>query len=327
MTTKRADQGLQIRSANRGSFLTFQVHTASAWMVLIASLATACGPAGEPDTAWEPALASQALDGDNGLTTNGLTTNGLTTNGLTTNGLTTNGLSSLAFRTWFELDPVMANTLMHYVVLCAVPAGQVREYTNVLSGQTYSWEGRLGLAHGWANGQAPTLAEQQLVSACLAAHVNKYQEHVSISVLGRNSCGQDVPFTASELATHPRREACVFGNLFNQEGIFVGNDGPELTTSQSTTRACTLAGAPGTAQVSNCGPIVQVGSCSTHCTPDLTGTFYTSCSYNGVTYKPLTTRLRNEDVFQCGDGVCQITEHCGNSNTADSCQQDCGSCN
>ena len=51
-----------------------------------------------------------------------------------------------------------------------------------------------------------------------------------------------------------------------------------------------------------------------------------SYTYNGVTYKPLTTRIRTQDVFKCGDGLCQFTERCGSGNTASSCASDCGTC-
>ena len=47
---------------------------------------------------------------------------------------------------------------------------------------------------------------------------------------------------------------------------------------------------------------------------------------NGIQYKVLTTRLRPSDVYTCGDGVCQVSEHCGTGQTADNCGLDCGPC-
>jgi hypothetical protein len=70
----------------------------------------------------------------------------------------------------------------------------------------------------------------------------------------------------------------------------------------------------------------HVGSCESFCTLDATGTQYTSCTYNGVTYKPLTTRISPADIYTCGDHVCQFTEHCGTGTTADNCGVDCGAC-
>jgi hypothetical protein len=72
--------------------------------------------------------------------------------------------------------------------------------------------------------------------------------------------------------------------------------------------------------------MVHVGRCRGVCTLDKTGTWYTQCTYNGKTYKPLTTRLREQDVFRCGDGVCQVSESCGTNHRYDACRADCGTC-
>ncbi|MFL5349220.1 MAG: hypothetical protein ACJ8AT_30840 [Hyalangium sp.] len=326
MPTTRAEQDLHFHSGIPSEAHTHAVHAVPPVLLLLVSLATGCGLAEDPVPAWEPTSEVQELDSDNGLSVNGLSVNGLSVNGLSVNGLSVNGLSAMDFQNWFQGDPAQAANVMHYVVLCAVPAGQTRSYTNVLSGTTYTWSGSLGLAPGWANGRPATVAEQQLVSACLAAHVNKYGVHISLSVLGRDSTGQAIPYTSDELSTHSRREACLFGNLFTQDGIYAGSAGPELSSSESSTRVCTLGGTPGTSQTANCAPLTQVGSCGTYCTLDSTGTYYTSCTYNGVTYQPLTTRLQPQDVYECGDGVCQITESCGTSGQYNSCAADCGAC-
>jgi hypothetical protein len=44
------------------------------------------------------------------------------------------------------------------------------------------------------------------------------------------------------------------------------------------------------------------------------------------TYLPLTTRLRPQDVFTCGDGQCQISESCGTSYQYFNCRPDCDAC-
>jgi hypothetical protein len=54
--------------------------------------------------------------------------------------------------------------------------------------------------------------------------------------------------------------------------------------------------------------------------------YYKGCTFNGVTYHPITTQLRPDEVYLCGDGVCQVSEHCGTGNTYDSCWNDCGAC-
>jgi hypothetical protein len=215
--------------------------------------------------------------------------------------------------------------VMKYVVQCAVPAGETRSFADASTATTYTWQGGLGLAPGWASGGTITEAEQQLVSACMAAHVNKFGLHVTLSVLGRNAQQQAIPYTSEELQTFQRREGCFFGNLFTNEGVFAGNDGLYLNDSESSLRACALTTSEN-AGVSQCSPIVHVQSCDQLCTLDPSGLFYTECRYNGRTYLPLTTRIRTQDVSTCGDGVCQASESCGTGTTANSCLSDCGAC-
>ncbi|MCP3135826.1 hypothetical protein LXT23_00560 [Pyxidicoccus sp. QH1ED-7-1] len=263
----------------------------------------------------------------NGLSTNGLSTNGLSTNGLSTNGLSTNGLSTNGFSTWFNQNPANAAALMQYVVRCAVAAGQTRTYTNPVTGVTYTWAGSLGLAPGWASGAAATELEQEVVSACLAAHANKYGIHIPISVLGRTATNTPIPYTAYELATYSEKEACFFGNLFNGDGIYAANDQGYLSASESTARACGLSSS---ATQSDCPPIVHVGRCSELCERAGTTTdpkpYYLRCTYNGRNYRPIVTRIRPQEIYTCGDGTCQFTEHCGTGTAYNNCKSDCGSC-
>jgi hypothetical protein len=261
----------------------------------------------------------------NGLTLNGLTLNGLTLNGLTLNGLTVNGLESEDFSSWFARDAAVNARIMAYVVRCAVPAGEQRGYQDPSTGTSYTWDGVLGVAPAWASGQPMTEAEQQVVSACIAAHINKYGMHVALSVLGRTAQSEPIPYTSEELQSFPRREGCFFGNLFTQEGLFVGMDGASLMDEESSPRACALTTSQDSLS-SQCSPIVRVESCESLCTLDPSGLFYTQCTYNGRTYQPLTTRIRSEDVYTCGDGVCQFTESCGTGTQANSCLSDCGPC-
>lgn len=105
----------------------------------------------------------------------------------------------------------------------------------------------------------------------------------------------------------------------------MGNDQGLLTGSESSLRACALS--PGPLWMENaCPPIEPVGNCGLFCTLDATLTYYTSCTYNGVTYRPVTTRMRPSDVYRCGDGVCQQTEKCGLGVTYNRCLLDCGLC-
>jgi len=287
-----------------------------------------CGPAPSPaDRAVaEQGLSSQNGLSPNGLSMNGLSMNGLSMNGLSMNGLSMNGLSTTAFSTWFNKDAGLGDMVMQYLVRCAVPAGQSRTWTNPTTRVTYTWAGAFGLAPGWAGGAAATTTEQQLITACVASHVNKYGVHVSVSIQGKGSTGVAIPLEANELTTYSVKEGCFFGNLFNGDGVFVGQDHAPWSSAYSSARACALDYKYGPSP--DCAPLVVVGDCASNCTLDPSGTFYTSCTYNWKSYKPITTRLRSQDIYKCGDGTCQFTEQCGSyyGYTWDNCSLDCGYC-
>ncbi|WP_164002701.1 hypothetical protein [Pyxidicoccus caerfyrddinensis] len=318
-------------------------------------LITGCGPTEATVASAPPELTgstAQALRSDNGLSVNGLSFNGLSFNGLSFNGLSFNGLSSSAFTSWFRQDPALASTVMRYLVRCAVPEGQVRSYA--ADGQTYSWPGGLGLAPAWAAGAAATLREQQVVSACLAAHANKYNQHVPISVLGLRADGTAIPVSEEEAKQYKWKESCFFGNLFTGEGVHVGRDKDRLRSRESSSRACSVAASRGDKEDAvaealdagdtstdtsgddsaedlelnrrRCTPLVYVGRCALHCELDESKSFYTSCTWNGVKYPALTTRLDRRSLYKCGDGICQPTESCGERNDYLTCKDDCGTC-
>jgi len=304
------------------------------WMMASVLLvgSVACGPVEQTGSGSMESFSTQGQELEglngvtvNGVTVNGVTVNGVTVNGVTVNGVTVNGLATLEFAQWFSQDAANNATLMSYIVRCAVPAGQTRRYLDASTATTYSWQGSLGLAPDWANGQPINAAEQQLVSACLAAHVNKFGMHVQLSVLGRTAHQQPIAYSSAELNTFARREGCFFGNLFTGEGMFAGSDGDYLNESESSPRACAMTTQEGASDAA-CSPMTHVGSCESLCTLDPSGLFYESCTYNGQTYLPLTTRISQEDVYACGDGVCQFTESCGTDDTASSCFSDCGAC-
>ncbi len=294
-----------------------------------------CGPIEEPAaTSPEGELlgeVEQALATDNGLSLNGLSFNGLSFNGLSFNGLSFNGLSfnglsSPLFQDWFDGAPALRDEAMRYIVRCAVPSGQQRVFIHPATGHRYVWSGGLGLAPGWAQGAPATVAEQQLVSACLAAHVNTYGLPVRISVLGRTAAGVPIPLEKDELNQFDMSEACFFGNLFNGEGLFAGNDRNGLSAQESTLRHCGLSRTERGIDPL-CQPIQRVGRCEElGCRMDGNSKYYTRCTYNGVSYLPITTRIPDDEVFDCGDGVCQASERCGTGTTADNCRVDCGRC-
>jgi hypothetical protein len=259
----------------------------------------------------------------NGLSTNGLSTNGLSTNGLSTNGLSTNGLTTPQFIGWFDQAPALSTQLLQYIARCALPAGASLQWTHPVTGVHYQWAGGLGLAPGWATGLPATELEQQVITACLAALTNKYGLNLPVSVLGLNAAGLRIPLAPDELTQFPVAEACFFGNLFKGEGLFAGNSAL-LSSVESSARACGLE-TPRPDGTTRCAPIQHVGRCHDKCTFDGTGPFFPTCFHNGKEYRALTTRLRREELYRCGDRVCQVSEACGTGLTPDNCS-DCGPC-
>jgi len=305
-------------------------HQVAALSLALASTLAGCGVAGDLAPAAggpEIGAAAQALRSDNGLASNGLNRNGLNRNGLNRNGLNRNGLATAEFSAWFNEDVASSDAVMGYVYGCAAPAGTRFTWTNPQTKVKYTWTGVFGLAPGWASGSLATEAEQQLVTACLAAHVNKYGVHVPIAVEGRTATGTQIPLATGELTTYSVQEACFFGNLFTTDDVFVAADHMPYAKSYSSARACGFETVTSSGFDTDCSPLQATGvECRKLCTPDSSGIFYESCTWNGTTYRPVTTRLRPQEVYVCGDGVCQFTERCGPDKTADSCLADCGLC-
>ncbi|WP_375745455.1 hypothetical protein NR800_11960 [Corallococcus interemptor] len=298
-----------------------------AWGLAVAVVGAGCDPgAREHAPADPPGTQEQAALSYNSLSYNGLSFNGLSFNGLSFNGLSFNGLSSADFAAWYAAEPELADEVMRYVVRCAVPQGQTRTFKDPQTNTVHTWTGLLGLAPGWAGGAPATEAEQQIVSACLAAHSNPFGVSVPISVLGRNGQGAAIPASDGELAAFGRPESCFFGNVFKGQGLYAGSQNPPLDATQSTTRACAVVDGSGMPRMT-CAPLVYVGSCSSVCTQTgAAGPSFANCTVGGGSFQPLTTRVRAADLAVCGDGVCQVTESCGASNTYDACAADCGAC-
>jgi len=303
--------------------------TRSAAAALAALTLAACGPgAGTPlTTAGEKEFgdAVQALTSNNGMSVNGMSVNGMSVNGMSVNGLTSAALTTKEFKNWFNLLPPLNDVVMKYVVLCAAPSGSTYSFYSSTAKKTYTWYGNLGVAPGWVSGHAITSAEEQLVSACLAAHVNKFLLQIPIAIEGKAANGTSLPVLSGELAGYDVRESCFFGNLFNGDGIYAGIDHADWGSRWSSPRACAFAYASiGTDQ--DCPPIRIAGVCSQICTPAADGLSYDSCSYGGKTFKALATRIASTSRSYCGDGRCDPQERCGSGTSWNSCAPDCGTC-
>jgi hypothetical protein len=294
----------------------------------LAALLAGCGAEsepGQPIATDDLGTGEQALAASNGLSLNGLNRNGLNRNGLNRNGLNGVGLAKPEFSTWFNEDAVSSDQVMKYFYGCAAVSTKTLTWTNPVTKKAHSWKGALGLAPAWTAGTPATEAEQQVITACLAAHVNKYGLSVPIAVEGRTAAGTQIAVAAGELTTYSIREACFFGNLFNGEGVFGGPDHASWDSKTSTARACVFD-TKYKDSMSQCAPIYQTNYCSSVCTKDPTDTFYETCTFNGKAYKALATRMRPAEQYRCGDGICQFTESCGSGANWDSCKTDCGLC-
>jgi len=261
----------------------------------------------------------------NGMSANGMSANGMSVNGLAQSGLTATALGASAFRTWFEADPLLRSVTMKYLVRCAAPASRTFTFTSAVTGVTYSWPGNLGVAPGWVSGAPMSTAEQQLISACLAAHVNKFSLQIGIGVEGKAADGSALPMAAGELTTYALRESCFFGNLFTGEGIYAGIDHAAWGSRYSSPRACAFNySSVGTDR--DCSPIFVAGACSSLCKASADGISYDTCTVNGKTFRALTTRIATTTKSTCGDGRCDPQESCGTGTAWNDCALDCGAC-
>ncbi|MBZ4416477.1 hypothetical protein [Myxococcus sp. RHSTA-1-4] len=266
----------------------------------------------------------------NGLITNGLITNGLITNGLITNGLTSLGVSTPSFNQWFDSNALeFSDMVMKYVVSCAYAEGTSLTYRSSTTMVTYTWYGLLGLTPGWASGLPISPDEEQLITGCLAAHVNKFGIQMEVSIRGATATGALLSVTKEESTEFSEKEAAFFGNLVTDGVVFACSD-RNLSGQESSARACALS-SQASGLSPECPPIQHVGSCGSVCVLDKGKAHYTRCTVNGLTYLPLTTRIRSSDIYRCGDGICQVSESCdpdlrSTNNRYNACESDCGDC-
>jgi hypothetical protein len=152
-------------------------------------------------------LSGNGLSG-NGLSGNGLSGNGLSGNGLSGNGLVLNALSSSGLTpTSYLMNSADGRSTISYLVRCALPAGTTLTKKDQ-NGASYSFTGQIGVAPQW-NGGTCDVNCQQLVSACLLAHVNTSGQHIAIWLDG------DSPAMGwGQSASFPFQEGSFFGNVF-----------------------------------------------------------------------------------------------------------------
>ena len=196
------------------------------WLLLFSLLGTGClGPVQEePDAALALTSQSSKLEGDNGLGSNGLGSNGLGSNGLGSNGLSLSALNSAPFVDWFNQDPDLADMVMQYIVECAVPKSdklwldEPRDERQVQVEWQFWPDARLG---GRRSGHRVRAAAHHRLPGGPHQQVRQEGVHLPSGTEVHQFAGGRGDGGAQRL---PQREACFFGNLFQGEGIFAGND-------------------------------------------------------------------------------------------------------
>ncbi len=124
----------------------------------------------------------------NSLKTQDLALNALTTNRESLKALATGPLNTKAFavdaRLTNKLEHAAALNVMHYLVGCALPPGQMVEWKD-RAGATHKFEGEAGLCPEWEYG-APSRECLGYVTACLLSRNNAYGLTVPLSLRGED---------------------------------------------------------------------------------------------------------------------------------------------
>lgn len=159
----------------------------------------------------------------NAVSTHGAASDALITMPLATATFTAGGPLASALLVEQLRDPY-AQTLMRYVVGCALTPAQVVTYTDTDEDDatvSMTWKGELGLCPGWNTGPANADCQQR-VSACLAARVNAFGEKIPITLRGKRDSYALLPVSSTEVGLYPWQEGAFWGNLFGAANVDPG---------------------------------------------------------------------------------------------------------
>lgn len=237
--------------------ITIQIQIAALFIVCITGCAV-------EENSHDLGMDSQELNATNGLPVNGLPVNGLPVNGLPVNGLPSANLTNSAIDSdldaWLN-DPANGtfhDTLMRYLVRCALPAGADSIFVDSL-GNTWTWHGEIGLAPGWASG-AMTDSEKRWVSSCVISLVNGLGLNVQVSQRGPASSRYE--YSDHELANWVQPEGSFFGNLFAATPVFYSCSASNNYQDPGNGRICTMTDDDDQPM---CNTIEPLGLCSDIC--------------------------------------------------------------
>jgi len=223
----------------------------------------------------------QALVAENSITMNAITMNAITMNAITMNALDEYELDEDTLSALRDVGQrgTLARSFVKYAVSCALTPSQTFEFdwTDINGfGRHEVYPGELSVAPHWATEPLGAQGER-MVSGCVAARVNWYETHVTISM--RAPHGSLSVVSGDELTAYPDVEGAFWGNLWG-EGAFIHAcyNSETIANSRAHQRDCAVGHLNPDNSVSECGMIDIVGPCSEVCQPidSVTGA-YPSC--------------------------------------------------
>ncbi|WP_437764449.1 hypothetical protein WMF27_35310 [Sorangium sp. So ce281] len=248
--------------------------------------------------------AADELASGNALSFNALSFNALSFNALSFNALSFNALSHTALSREAASalkDPSergeLFRSLVKYTVSCALKESQSFRFSwTDRAGATHKevYPGHLGLAPRWD--RRPLDGEgKRMVSACLAAHTNRYGVSVGISMRSRqNPLRHEVG--CGELDEYPHVEGAFWGNLFTETPYLRACYNPaNVDVARAAKRDCAAGQLDADGDLEGCGMIEIVGRCKEYCGKlNRSGEYYKECDDPefGETRHVITTALR-----------------------------------
>jgi hypothetical protein len=182
--------------------------------------------------------------------------------------------------------PQNSTEILPYLVTCALAPQDTFDF--IINNVSHHYTGFLGLASTYY--RLPLTREQEeILSACLFAHVNALGKHVFISL--RNI--PYVPATLEEMTDHRVYEGAFFGNLFGNDFIAYTCTGDKEVDAlkNSPTRFLRLCTTNMTCNFKS------VGNCSDACSNYTSNYGYSQCKgLDGRDYVPMNVYLESNDV-------------------------------